>query len=233
MTANSIVSYLGSKSYPGRTLVLSVAPDAQTATIVYFIMGRSANSQNRIFVNDGEAVRTQAFDESKVEDPSLIIYPIYRHLDSTHIFTNGDQTETIYQGLTAGVLPAEALKKRECEPDAPNFTPRISLVTQPEGYSLNLIKAAEESGETSVHFDFLYPYVAGTGHCIHTYLEDGSPLPSFAGEPVSFQHEDDLGKKIWDAINPDFKVSLLEATLNLNTHEIVNISLFNKHEEAR
>ncbi|USR80138.1 IMP cyclohydrolase [Arcanobacterium pinnipediorum] len=233
MTANSIVSYLGSKSYPGRTLVLAVSPDARTATIIYFIMGRSANSQNRIFVDDGDVVRTQAFDESKVEDPSLIIYPIYRYFGSTHVFTNGDQTETIYQGLTAGLLPTEALQERECEPDAPNFTPRISLIAQPEGYSLNIIKAADETGHSSLHFDFNYPYLAGRGHCIHTYREDGSPTPSFSGEPVDVTYEDELGKKIWDAINPNYKVSLLEATLDLNTHEIVNMSLFNKHEEVR
>ncbi|QJC21705.1 IMP cyclohydrolase [Arcanobacterium buesumense] len=230
MMTKSVVSYLGNKTYPGRTLVLSVSPDAKTATIVYFIMGRSANSQNRIFVDDREVVRTQAFDTSEVADPSLIIYPIYRFLGRTHIFTNGDQTETIYQGLAAGLLPAEALQERDCEPDAPNFTPRISLIAQPEGYSINIIKAAEETGQTSLHFDFHYPYTPGLGHCIHTYYDDGDPLPSYSGEPVMFSHEDNLGRKIWDAINPQLKVSLLEATLDLETSEIINMSLFNKHE---
>lgn len=103
---------------------------------------------------------------------------------------------------------------------------------QPEGYEMNIIKAADATGESSVHFDFQYPYIAGIGHCIHTYREDGTPLPSFTGEPVAFAHEDGLGKKIWDAINPEFKVSLLEATLDLESHEIVNISLFNKHEDV-
>ncbi|WP_216431026.1 IMP cyclohydrolase [Arcanobacterium phocae] len=230
MAARSIVSYLGSKTYPGRTLVLATSPDGKTAAIVYFIMGRSMNSQNRVFVDDGDVVRTQAYDESQMADPSLIIYPIYRYSGTTHIFTNGDQTATIYNGLIDGLLPAESLSERECEPDAPNFTPRISLVTQPDEYSMHVIKAADHTGQQSVHFDFRYPYVRGIGHCIHTYHDDGQPLPSFSGEPIEFDYEDGLGRKIWDAINPEFKVSLLEATLDLETHTITTMSITNKHE---
>lgn len=122
MGNQSITEYLGAKSYPGRTIALAVDPQGQMATIVYFIMGRSANSQNRIFVQDGESVRTQAFDPSKVEDPSLIIYPVYQRQGNTHIVTNGDQTKTIYDGLALNTPAEHALLSRECEPDAPNFT---------------------------------------------------------------------------------------------------------------
>ena len=229
MAHRSLADYLGAKTYPGRTLAIAVDEAARTASIVYFIMGRSANSQNRIFVQDGDVVRTQAFDETKVEDPSLIIYPVYEHVAQTHIITNGDQTQTIADGLATGVTPAHSLLSRECEPDAPNFTPRISLVTDTGGYALNIIKAAVNDGSASVHFDYRFPYVAGTGHCIHTYVDDGDPLPPFAGEPVAFDYEANLGRKVWEAINPEFKISLLECVFDLTTHEMRSVTIFNKH----
>ncbi|XCB30007.1 IMP cyclohydrolase [Arcanobacterium hippocoleae] len=229
MTNKSLPEYLGAKTYPGRTLAIAADPAGGSAVIIYFIMGRSANSQNRIFAQDGEIVRTQAFDESKLEDPSLIIYPVYQHLGEHHIVTNGDQTATIYDGLKAGKSAFAALKTRECEPDAPNFTPRISLITAPAGYELHITKAAVTDGTQSVHFNFAYPYVPGAGHCIHTYIDDADPLPSFAGEPVSFAYQQDLGEKVWNAINPDYKISLLECVLDLKTHEMRSIRIFNKH----
>lgn len=232
MANQSLAEYLGAKSYPGRTLAIAVDETAQTASIIYFIMGRSANSQNRIFVQDGDVVRTQAFDEAKVEDPSLIIYPVYERFTATHIVTNGDQTQTIFDALMTGTAPAQALLTRECEPDAPNFTPRISLIAGEEGYSLNIIKAAVPDGSKSVHFTYTFPYVSGTGHCIHTYMDDGDPLPSFAGEPVAFAYEADLGSKIWEAINPEFKIALLECVLDLQTNEMRSFTIFNKHHGA-
>ncbi|MDR6938842.1 IMP cyclohydrolase [Arcanobacterium hippocoleae] len=231
MQTQSITAYLGKKSYPGRTLALAVSPDGKTATITYFIMGRSANSQNRIFVQDGDLVRTQAFDEAKVEDPRLIIYPVYRRFANMHIVTNGDQTETIYQGLGAGKHPVDALLERECEPDAPNFTPRISLITTESGYELNLIKAAQPDGETSVHFDYKFPYLPGSGHCIHTYGDDGDPLPSYSGEPTAFAYIENMGEQIWQAINSEYKISLLECVLDLETHEMKSMKIWNKHME--
>ena len=226
----SITEYLGAKTYPGRTLALAVDPQGTTAVIVYFIMGRSANSQNRIFVRDGETVRTQAFDPEKVSDPSLIIYPVYQRQGTTHIVTNGDQTKTIYDGLAVGTPPEQALLSRECEPDAPNFTPRISLITGVDGYTLNIVKAASVDGTDSVHFDYKFPYLAGVGHCLHTYLDDGDPLPSFAGEPVAFAYTQDLGEKVWAAINPEYKISLLECVLDLQTHQMRSLRIFNRHE---
>lgn len=230
MTSTSLAEYLGAKVYPGRTLAIAVDSQAQTASIVYFIMGRSANSQNRIFVREGEIVRTQAFDESRVEDPSLIIYPVYQRIGQNHIITNGDQTSTIYEGIAAGKTAAVSLLERECEPDAPNFTPRISLVTEPNGYSMNLIKAANSTGANSVHFDYRFPYEPNEGRCIHTYVDDGNPLPSFSGEPFKFPYASDLGTKIWEAINPQFKISLLECVLDLVTHEMRSVKIFNKHD---
>lgn len=229
MALQQLTEYLDAKSYPGRTLAIASDPTGSSATIIYFIMGRSTNSQNRIFVQEGESVATQAFDESKVEDPRLIIYPVYKRYGNTHIVTNGDQTATIYQALHSGIAPAEALLQRECEPDAPNFTPRISLTTDPQGYRLNIIKAATKTGEKSLHFDYRFPYLPGLGHCIHTYIDDGNPLPSFCGEPIAFPYTADLGEKVWKAINPDYRISLLECTLNLHTWEMQSIRIFNRH----
>ena len=229
MTPSSITEYLGGKTYPGRTLALAVDERGQTASLVYFIMGRSPNSQNRVFVKDGEVIRTEAFDAQKVVDPSLIIYPVYGRHKDTHVLTNGDQTSTICAGLEAGITASAALLSRDCEPDAPNFTPRISLLAGPDGYELNIIKAASPAGTASVHFDYTFPYLPGVGHCIHTYIDDGDPLPSFSGEPVAFAYTENMGEKIWKAINPEFKISLLECVLDLETFKMRSVRIFNKH----
>ena len=230
MKNNSIVDYLGHKKYPGRTICFSVNEDKSLGSIIYFIMGRSENSQNRIFVQEGNVIKTKAYDESKVTDPSLIIYPVYKEIGDYKILTNGDQTQTIYEGLENGLVPSQALLSRDFEPDAPNFTPRISLSVNKEGYELNIIKANDEEGTASCHFNYLFPFKGGVGHCIHTYVDDGTPLPSFEGEPFRFSHEDGLRDKIWEAINPEFKISLVEVKIDLVKNEVKDVVIINKHE---
>ncbi len=227
----SIVEYLRNKTYPGRTICVYTDQKKEKIHFIYFIMGRSANSQNRIFVYEDGIVRTQAFDKSKVEDPSLIIYPVYQSFDGIHMLTNGDQTQTIYEGLVNGIAPEKALLTRDFEPDAPNFTPRISAVFACDSYSLNMIKSCDAKGTASVHFNYQFPLLEGQGHCIHTYVDDGNPLPSFAGEPVAFVYEDELADKIWQSINPDYKISLLHLTIDINNQRLTDYQIFNKHEE--
>ncbi len=227
---------LDTNSYPGRGIVIGRSADGKYAVAAYFIMGRSSNSRNRVFVEDGDGIRTQAFDESKVEDPSLIIYAPVRVLGDTTIVTNGDQTDTIYDGLKEGKTFEESLRSCEFEPDAPNYTPRISGIMDVTGgrftYSLSILKTDNGNPEECNRFTFSYDNpLAGEGHFIHTYMKDGNPLPSFEGEPKFVSIEGDIetfSKKMWENLNLDNKVSLFVRFTDLGTGE-VRTRIFNKN----
>lgn len=215
MRSVNIYDYLSANHYPGRGIMLGMSADGKYAVSAYFIMGRSTNSRNRVFVEDGEGIRTQAFDEALLSDPSLIIYSPVRVLGDATIVTNGDQTDTIYDGLKAGKGFKESLESREYEPDAPNYTPRISGVMNVSSgkydYALSILKAnSDASGCDRYTYVYETP-VAGEGRLIHTYQGDGDPLPSFEGEPVCVKIEDDIDAmtdKLWNALDADNKVSL-------------------------
>ena len=185
MQIKSLATELNTNTYPGRGIVLGKSKDGKKAVIAYFIMGRSANSRNRIFEeNDRGGIRTKAFDESKMEDPSLIIYNPVLKIDGKTIVTNGDQTDTIYDHMKEGFCYHHALVTREFEPDAPNYTPRISGIVKPNGdYNLSILKSNLGMPEC-VRYFFEYPAHPGMGHFIHTYEHDGDPIPSFEGEPT-------------------------------------------------
>ncbi len=216
---------LDTNTYPGRGIVIGRSADGKYAVTAYFIMGRSANSRNRVFVEDGDGIRTKAFDESKVEDPSLIIYAPVLVLGNKTIVTNGDQTDTIYDALQDGKTFEQALRTREFEPDAPNYTPRISgLMEVASGkftYSLSILKSDNGNPEECNRFTFSYDNpLAGEGHFIHTYMKDGNPLPSFEGEPKFVSIEGDIetfSKKLWDSLNLDNKVSLFVRYIDIAT----------------
>ncbi|MBO4266309.1 MAG: IMP cyclohydrolase [Lachnospiraceae bacterium] len=218
---------LDANSYPGRGIVIGRSADGKYAVTAYFIMGRSTNSRNRVFVEDGDGIRTKAFDESKLEDPSLIIYAPVRVLGNTTIVTNGDQTDTIYDGLKAGKSFEESLRSREFEPDAPNYTPRISgimdIVSGKYTYALSILKSDNGNPEECNRFTFAYDNpLAGEGHFIHTYMKDGNPLPSFEGEPKFVSIEGDIETfttKIWNSLNLDNKVSLFVRFIDIATGE--------------
>lgn len=219
---------LDSNSYPGRGIVIGRSADGKYAVTAYFIMGRSTNSRNRVFVEDGDGIRTKAFDESKLEDPSLIIYAPVRVLDNTTIVTNGDQTDTIYDGLKAGKSFEESLRSRQFEPDAPNYTPRISgimdIVNGKYTYAISILKSDNGNPEECNRFTFTYDNpLAGEGHFIHTYMKDGNPLPSFEGEPKFVSIEGDIetfSTKVWNSLNLDNKVSLFVRYIDIATGEI-------------
>jgi len=212
---NSPEELLKGNSYPGRGIVIGTTPDGKKAAAAYFIMGRSENSRNRIFAMENGALFTRAYDETKVKDPSLIIYPAMRRLGDKIIVTNGDQTDTVLDGLKTGKSFSEALYTRCFEPDAPNFTPRISgLVSMENGkmsYELSILKSADELGSACCRYFFSYPSIAGVGHLIHTYVCDGSPLPSFCGEPKPMeipQDIDELAERLWQSLDSENKISL-------------------------
>ncbi|WP_026505602.1 IMP cyclohydrolase [Butyrivibrio sp. NC3005] len=218
---------LSSNAYPGRGIVIGKSADGKYAVTAYFIMGRSSNSRNRVFVTDGTGIRTQAFDPSKMEDPSLIIYAPVRTYGFYTIVTNGDQTDTIYDGLSTGKTFEESLRSRCFEPDAPNYTPRISglmhVITGDFDYSLSILKS--DAGDPSSCLRFTYSYEnpqAGKGHFIHTYMGDGNPLPSYEGEPTVVNIEGDIDtftNNIWNSLNEDNKVSLFTRFINIATGE--------------
>lgn len=221
MELSSIEKLLSANTYPGRGIVLGKSSDGKKSVIAYFIMGRSANSRNRIFEeNDRGGIRTKAFDESKMEDPSLIIYNPVLKLDGKTIVTNGDQTDTIYDCMSQGHCYRHALLTREFEPDAPNYTPRISGVVKPNGdYVLSILKSNMGKPQC-LRFFFEYPAVAGMGHFIHTYKCDGDPIPSFEGEPVPVNINGDIDSftdMIWNSLNEDNKVSLFTRFIDLET----------------
>ena len=211
-------------AYPGRGIVLGRTEDGTRAVAAYFIMGRSANSRNRVFaVRDG-AVFTEPFDASKVEDPSLIIYAALRSLKNLLIVTNGDQTDTVYEGLKAGKSFAESLESRRFEPDAPNFTPRISglFTLDPDRprYEMSILKSIDADGSDCARYVFSYPAMPGLGHFLHTYVRDGSPLPTFTGEPERVRlgnSIDGFTDALWENLDADNKISLYVRFTDLET----------------
>ena len=235
MQIQSLSKELSATNYPGRGIVLGKSADARCFYIAYFIMGRSENSRNRIFEIDGRGIRTNAFDESKMVDPSLIIYAPVRVCGDVTIVTNGDQTDTIYDALEAGKTFEEALRTRTFEPDAPNFTPRISGVVEPKAdrYRLSILKSADGDPASTRRYFFDYDAPRpGEGHFIHTYQQDGNPLPSFEGEPVPVTIEGDLdafSRTVWESLNADNKVSLFTRSIDLESGEVTSL-IFNKHQ---
>ena len=226
MEALSLYQQLKSNSYPGRGIVLGRSEDGKKGVIAYFIMGRSENSRNRVFVEDGEGLKTQAFDEKKLEDPSLIIYSPVRVLEKTTVVTNGDQTDTVYDYLKAGKTFEEALRTRTFEPDAPNYTPRISgLVSVHNGlsYQLSVLKSANGNPDCAQRFFYEYEApLAGFGHFIHTYRCDGNPIPSFEGEPELVEIKGDIESftdMLWQSLNEQNKVSLFTRFIDIETGE--------------
>ena len=225
MEMRSIAKQLQENSYPGRGIIIGRTSDGNKAVTAYFIMGRSENSRNRVFVEDGEGIRTQAYDPSKLEDPSLIIYAPVRVLGHRTIVTNGDQTDTIVDYLKQGKSYFEALRTREFEPDAPNYTSRISGVVNPDGsYSLSILK--NFTSDRTANKRFFYEYdkpVAGLGHFIHTYQCDGDPLPPFRGEPKCIRIElpiREFTNLLWNSLNEQNKVSLFVRYVDLETGEV-------------
>lgn len=216
---------LQENAYPGRGIVIGKSPDGTKAVTAYFIMGRSENSRNRIFAEEGEGIRTQAFDELKLTDPSLIIYAPVRVLGSKTIVTNGDQTDTVYDGIKEGLTFEQSLRSREFEPDGPNYTPRISGIMQVEDgtfhYAMSILKSNNGNPDSCNRYTFTYENpVPGEGHFIHTYMHDGDPLPSFEGEPKLAAMEDDIDvftKALWESLNEDNKVSLFVRYIDIAT----------------
>ena len=233
-----LTEYLQGNPYPGRGIMLGRSADNKYAVIAYFIMGRSENSRNRVFEETDDGIRTKAFDESKMTDPSLIIYHPVRRLDSgVTIVTNGDQTDTIRDHILEGHCYRHALNTRTFEPDGPNYTPRISGVVKPDGsYNLSILKSLD--GDPSCACRYFYEYdapKAGVGHFIHTYERDGDPLPSFEGEPrraaVTAPDAETLANELWLALNEDNKVSLFVRYIDLSTGDD-ETSIINKHWEV-
>lgn len=214
---------LKNNEYPGRGIVIGRSADAKFAVTAYFIMGRSSNSRNRVFVTEGEGIRTQAFDPSKMEDPSLIIYAPVRVLGNKTIVTNGDQTDTIYDGMDKQLTFEQSLRCREFEPDAPNYTPRISGIMHIEGgsynYAMSILKSNNGDPSCCIRNTFAYQNpAAGEGRFIHTYMHDGNPLPSFEGEPKHVEisgNIDSFTDMIWNSLNADNKVSLFVRYINI------------------
>ena len=221
----SIEKELQENSYPGRGIIIGRSADGKKAVTAYFIMGRSENSRNRVFVEDGEGIRTQAFDESKLTDPSLIIYAPVRVLGNKTIVTNGDQTDTIYEGMDRQMTFEQSLRSREFEPDAPNYTPRISGIMHVEGgkfnYAMSILKSRNGDPGSCCRYTFAYENaVPGEGHFIHTYMHDGDPLPSFEGEPKRIAIPDDMdafADTLWSSLNEDNKVSLFVRYIDIAT----------------
>ena len=233
--AESIKKVLEGNTYPGRGIIAGKTPDGTKAVIAYFIMGRSANSRNRIFTEEDGSIFTEPFDVSKVEDPSLIIYAAVRQYENKLIVTNGDQTDTIYEGFKNGLSFSEALKSRAFEPDAPNLTPRISAaLTFEDGdfsYEMSILKSIDAEGSDCARYTFAYPSKPGLGHFIHTYVCDGNPIPAFQGEPERIAIDDDIDKfieDVWDALDADNRISLYVRYTDLETGA-VDASIINKN----
>ena len=233
----SIYEELQSKTYPGRGIVLGKSTDGSKAVCAYFIMGRSENSRNRVFVEDGEGIRTQAFDPSKMVDPSLIIYAPVRVLGNKTIVTNGDQTDTIYELMDKQQTFEQALRTREFEPDAPNYTPRISGIMHVENgsynYAMSILKSNNGNGDACNRFTYAYSNpINGEGRFIHTYMCDGDPLPSFEGEPKVVEIPDDMdafADMLWSSLNEDNKVSLFVRYIDIATGEYTS-KIINKNK---
>ena len=216
---------LSQNAYPGRGIVIGKTPDGKKAVTAYFIMGRSSNSRNRVFVTEGEGIRTQAFDPSKLEDPSLIIYAPVRVLNNYTIVTNGDQTDTIFDGMSKGETFEQSLRIREFEPDGPNYTPRISGIMKVENntfhYAMSILKSNNGNPDACNRYTFTYENpVNGEGHFIHTYMHDDNPLPSFEGEPKLVAIDNDMEaftNMLWENLNEENKVSLFVRYIDIET----------------
>ena len=232
---NTATELIKGNSYVGRGIVIGKTADGKKAALAYFIMGRSANSRNRIFTEKDGEVFTEPFDATKVQDPSLIIYRAIRTYENNVIVTNGNQTDTIYDGLKDNKSFSLALTSREFEPDAPNYTPRISgMLTIKDddfSYEMSILKSADEKGSACNRYTFSYPALAGLGHFIHTYVCDGNPIPTFQGEPERMAIPDDIDaftQELWEALDPDNKISLYVRYIDLKTKTIDN-RLINKN----
>ena len=227
MNMLSLANELNSNTYPGRGIVIGKTKDGKKAVTAYFIMGRSNNSRNRVFVEDGEGIRTQAFDPSKLEDPSLIIYAPVRVLGNKTIVTNGDQTDTIYEGMDKQLTFEQSLRSRKFEPDAPNYTPRISGIMHIENnkynYAMSILKSNNGNPNSCNRYTFAYENpIEGQGHFIHTYMHDGEILPSFEGEPKLVDIDGDIDEftnMVWTNLNEDNKVSLFVRFIDIATGE--------------
>lgn len=233
---NDISELLEGNTYPGRGIIIGKSSDGKNAVAAYFIMGRSANSRNRIFTEKNGEVYTEPFDASKVEDPSLIIYAALRQYENKLIVTNGDQTDTVYDGLKNGVCFNKALKTREFEPDKPNFTPRISgMLTFTDNdfsYRMSILKSIDEDGSDCARYLYNYPSKPGLGHFIHTYVCDGNPIPTFQGEPERVAIDADIDAftdKLWNALDNNNKISLYVRYIDLENGKCEN-RLINKNK---
>ena len=233
---DKIENLLRSNEYPGRGIIIGKSSDGKYAVTAYFIMGRSENSRNRVFIADGDGLKTKAYDESKVSDPSLIIYSPVRVIGDYLIVTNGDQTDTIYDGLKNGKGMSESLLTRKFEPDEPNYTPRISgLLDFSNGYkfTLSILKSDDGNGESCqrIYYNYDEP-VNGEGYFIHTYIGNGNPLPSFKGEPEKIeisQNIDDFTGTIWNSLNESNKISLFVRYINLENKK-ADTRILNKNK---
>ena len=232
---NDIDQLLSANEYPGRGIILGTTPDGKKSVAAYFITGRSSNSRNRIFEKRNDGIYTRAFDESKMEDPSLIIYAAVKQSGNTLIVTNGDQTDTIYEFLERGDSFEEALDTREFEPDAPNFTSRISGIAVIDRdsyrYKLSILKSLDKDGGSCGRFVYSYEPAAGRGHFIHTYRQNGEPLPAFSGEPAAVAIYDDnreFAECIWQSLNSENKISLYVRYTDIATGEYTE-TLINKN----
>ena len=227
MNILSLANELSNNTYPGRGIVIGKSKDGKKAVTAYFIMGRSNNSRNRVFVEDGEGIRTQAFDPSKLEDPSLIIYAPVKVLGNKTIITNGDQTDTIYEGMDKQLTFEQSLRSRKFEPDAPNYTPRISGIMHIENnkynYAMSILKSNNGNPNSCNRYTFAYENpIEGQGHFIHTYMHDGEVLPSFEGEPKLVELDGDIDEftnMIWSNLNEDNKVSLFVRFIDIKSGE--------------
>ena len=231
----NLMTYLSENPYPGRGIILGRTADDKKAAVAYFIMGRSENSRNRIFEYTEDGIRTRAFDESKMTDPSLIIYHPVRLLpNGLLVVTNGDQTDTIAEHIAQGHCYRHALNTRKFEPDGPNWTPRISGVLKPDGsYNLSILKSQDGDPACCCRYFFEYDHpLCGVGHLIHTYQDNSEPLPSFEGEPrrvtISAQSAQSWAEDIWASLNEENKVSLFVQLIDLATQERDTV-IINKH----
>ena len=233
---NNLPELIKDNSYVGRGIVIGKTPDGKKACTAYFIMGRSNNSRNRVFIEEGKEVVIHPFDASKVEDPSLIIYKPIREYENKLIVTNGNQTDTVYDGLKMGKSFSESLTSREFEPDGPNFTPRISgMITFADNdftYEMSILKSADEKGSACNRFTYSYASLAGLGHFLHTYICDGNPIPTFCGEPERVAVDNDIDEftnALWNALDENNKISLYVRYVDLASGECEN-RMINKNK---
>ena len=230
---NDLNTLLNTNPYPGRGIVLGKTADGKQSVAAYFIMGRSVNSRNRVFVEEPDGIRTEAYDPSKLEDPSLIIYHPVRQFGRGLIVTNGDQTDTIRDYLKKGLPMEQALRTREFEPDGPNWTPRISGLLSPDGsYKLSILKSADAEGSACVRQTFEYPALPGVGHFLHTYVTDGNPIPTFQGEPERVAITGDIdtfAAALWESLNEANKISLFVRFTDLASNTFTQ-RIYNKHQ---